>query len=40
MLGVERGRERQDFQGHFAPEGKLRCLVHDAHAATTDLAVI
>ena len=31
-------RKRQDFQGDAPPERDLLGLVHDAHAATADLA--
>ena len=38
MLGVERGRKRQDLQGHAASQRQLDGLVDDAHAAPADLA--
>ena len=38
LLLVEHGREREHFQGHAAAERNLFGLVHDAHAAATELA--
>ena len=38
MLGIKGGRKRQHLQGHAAPQGQLNGLVHNAHAATANLA--
>src|SRR5207302_755947 len=38
MLGIEGGRERQDFQRDAPAERKLHRLIDDAHAAAADLA--
>ena len=38
LLGVDRRREREHFQSHPPTQRDLLGLVHDAHAATSDLA--